>query len=85
MLLRIGVEDGEESTARMAIAEAAKGCVQMFQEMLAAWRSANGIPLPHGIESSKPLRKKSPSIGKPLNSVASSAAANAANAAAATQ
>jgi hypothetical protein len=83
MLLRIGVEDGEESTARMAIAEAAKGCVQMFQEMLAAWRSANGMPLPQGIESSKALRKKSPSIGKPLN--AANAANAAANAAAATQ
>lgn len=65
MLLRIGVEDGEESTARMAIAEAAKGCVQMFQEMRAAWRSATGAPLLRGIESSKPLRKKVPSVGKP--------------------
>jgi DNA-directed RNA polymerase subunit L len=65
MLLRIGVEDGEESTARMAVAEAAKGCVQMFQEMRAAWRSANGAPVLRGIESSKPLRKRGPSVGKP--------------------
>jgi DNA-directed RNA polymerase I and III subunit RPAC1 len=75
MLLRIGVEDGEESTARMAIAEAAKGCVQMFQEMRAAWRSANGAPLLRGIESSKPLRKRGPSVGKPLTDAATSAAA----------
>jgi DNA-directed RNA polymerase subunit L/DNA-directed RNA polymerase alpha subunit len=33
MVLRIGVEDGEESTARLAVAEAAKGCVNLFQTM----------------------------------------------------
>lgn len=65
MLLRIGVEDGEESTARMAIAEAAKGCVQMFQELRANWRNATGAPLLKGIESTKPLRKKGPTVGKP--------------------
>ena len=42
MVLRIGVEDGEESTARLALSEAAKGCVKMFQEMRSAWRSATG-------------------------------------------
>jgi len=82
MLLRIGVEDGEESTARMAIAEAAKGCVDMFQKMLAAWRSANGIPLPQGIESSKPLRKRGPSVGNATNVSSSAAVANASGAAA---
>jgi len=54
MVLRIGVQDGEESTARLAIAEAAKGCVKMFQEMRARWRSVTGAPLMTG---SKPLRK----------------------------
>jgi DNA-directed RNA polymerase subunit L/DNA-directed RNA polymerase alpha subunit len=48
MLLRIGVEDGEEATARMAIAEAAKGCVEMFQKLRTSWRAANGsVPLPN--------------------------------------
>ena len=37
MLLRIGVEDGNELTARTAIAEAAKGCKAMFQGWLNAW------------------------------------------------
>jgi DNA-directed RNA polymerase subunit L/DNA-directed RNA polymerase alpha subunit len=56
MILRIGVEDGEESTARLAVAEAAKGCVQMFREMRATWRSVNGAPLINGLEP-KPVRK----------------------------
>lgn len=37
MLLRIGVEDGNELTARAAIAAAAKGCRAMFQEWLRMW------------------------------------------------
>jgi DNA-directed RNA polymerase subunit L len=44
MVLRIGVEDGEEATARLALAEAAKGCVDMFQKLRAAWRAATGAP-----------------------------------------
>lgn len=44
MVLRIGVEDGEEATARLAFAEAAKGCVEMFQQMRNAWRSSTGAP-----------------------------------------
>jgi DNA-directed RNA polymerase subunit L/DNA-directed RNA polymerase alpha subunit len=55
MVLRIGVQDGEESTARLAVAEAAKGCVKMFQEMRIAWRSVNGAPSMMG---TKPLRKR---------------------------
>jgi DNA-directed RNA polymerase subunit L/DNA-directed RNA polymerase alpha subunit len=42
MILRIGVEDGKEETARLAFAEAAKGCVEMFQQMRNAWRSVTG-------------------------------------------
>jgi DNA-directed RNA polymerase subunit L len=37
MLLRIGVEDSNEVTARTAIAAAAKGCRAMFQEWLNLW------------------------------------------------
>jgi len=40
MILRIGVEDGEITTARKAFAEAAKGCVQLFQNLRQAWRTA---------------------------------------------
>lgn len=61
MILRIGVEDGEESTARLAVAQAAKGCVKMFQEMRVAWRSVNGAPSMRGLEQTitggKPIRK----------------------------
>ena len=57
MVLRIGVQDGEESTARQAVAAAAKGCFELFQNMRTAWRSANGAPsLAKGAES-KPVRK----------------------------
>jgi DNA-directed RNA polymerase subunit L len=44
MVLRIGVEDGEEATARLAFAEAAKGCVDMFQKLRASWRGTTGAP-----------------------------------------
>jgi len=37
MLLRIGVEDGNELTARASIAAAARGCQAMFESWLAAW------------------------------------------------
>jgi hypothetical protein len=61
MVLRIGVEDGEESTARIAVAAAANGCAKMFREMRARWRNATGAPLINGLEQavsgSKPVRK----------------------------
>jgi len=37
MLLRIGVEDGNEVTARTALALSARGCKAMFQEWLRLW------------------------------------------------
>jgi DNA-directed RNA polymerase subunit L len=42
MVLRIGVADRSEQTARLAIATAAKGCVTMFKNLRAKWREANG-------------------------------------------
>jgi DNA-directed RNA polymerase subunit L/DNA-directed RNA polymerase alpha subunit len=44
MILRIGVEDGEEATARLALATAAKGCAEMFQNLRTSWRSVTGAP-----------------------------------------
>ncbi len=38
MLLRIGVDDGNEITARTAIAVASRGCKAMFQEWLRLWQ-----------------------------------------------
>jgi DNA-directed RNA polymerase subunit L len=46
MLLRIGVEDGNELTARSAIAAAAKGCKAMFNEWLQLWVTGpKGAPI----------------------------------------
>jgi DNA-directed RNA polymerase subunit L/DNA-directed RNA polymerase alpha subunit len=61
MVLRIGVEDGQERTARLAFAQAAKGCVDMFRELRSRWRSATGEAPITRITSSataKPLRRK---------------------------
>lgn len=47
MLLRIGVEDSNELTARAALAAAAKGCKAMFQEWVRLWTgtsAATGAP-----------------------------------------
>jgi DNA-directed RNA polymerase subunit L len=41
MLLRVGVEDGMELTARAAVAAAAKGCAVMFKSWLADWAAAS--------------------------------------------
>jgi DNA-directed RNA polymerase subunit L/DNA-directed RNA polymerase alpha subunit len=62
MILRIGVEDGEEATARLALANAATGCVEMFQKLRTGWRSATGAPtLPSG-PASKPARRRGPKV-----------------------
>lgn len=42
MIIRIGVKDGQELTARKAFAEAATGCVDLFQKMKISWLSATG-------------------------------------------
>jgi DNA-directed RNA polymerase subunit L len=69
MILRIGVEDGEEATARLALAEAAKGCVEMFQKLRASWRAAIGAPaLPQVVKAAAPsalvksARRKTPRV-----------------------
>jgi len=60
MVLRIGVEDGEEATARLALAETAKGCVAMFQEMRREWRSITGAPSLTPIKSQ--VRRRTPKV-----------------------
>lgn len=62
MVLRIGVEDGEEGTARQALAEAAKGCVDMFQKLRAAWRSTIGAPTLPIANAAKTIRRKTPRV-----------------------
>ena len=41
MLIRVGVEDGLETTARAALAKAARSTGQMFREWLAFWMGAS--------------------------------------------
>jgi DNA-directed RNA polymerase subunit L len=67
MILRIGVEDGEEATARLALAEAAKGCVDMFQKLRAAWRSATGAPAVPSGPATKAVRRKAPKVAPTIN------------------
>jgi DNA-directed RNA polymerase subunit L len=57
MVLRIGVEDGEITTARKAFAEAAKGCVQLFQNLRHAWREAILGPAEEVKQVSVPAQK----------------------------
>lgn len=40
MMLRIGVEDGQEVTARAALAAAARGCAEMFRNLRVNWMTA---------------------------------------------
>lgn len=63
MVLRIGVEDDDdEGTARQAVAEAAKGCVRMFQEMRAGWKGLLGETEPNQARST--VRRKTLSNSK---------------------
>ena len=43
MLLRIGVEDSNELTARASIAAAARGCKAMFQEWVRLWTGGSAL------------------------------------------
>lgn len=67
MLLRIGVEDREETTARAAIAAAAQGCVGLFQELRRAWLVATGVRVAAPLSSSTASASASrPSVRKPI-------------------
>lgn len=61
MLLRIGVSDGEEKTARAAIALAAKGCADLFHQFRNAWRKAMGRNTIVPASTRKVIRRASPS------------------------
>ena len=65
MVLRIGVDN--ETTAKLALAAAAKGCVGLFQKMRAAWRTAIGATT-----SQTSVRRK-PRVGMTTASTASTA------------
>jgi DNA-directed RNA polymerase subunit L/DNA-directed RNA polymerase alpha subunit len=67
MVLRIGVEDGEESTARAAIAAAARGCIALFKSLRYAWLRATGAVVPEDVS----LAAAAPVSAKPASSAAS--------------
>lgn len=69
MLLRIGVDDGNEVTARTAIAMAARGCRAMFQEWLRLWQ---GGPPRATLAAAAPATSASMkrTLGKPKTAVA---------------
>lgn len=47
IILRIGVEDGKEETARKALAAASRGCALMFRQMRESWlKEIGGVPRP---------------------------------------
>jgi DNA-directed RNA polymerase subunit L/DNA-directed RNA polymerase alpha subunit len=62
IIIRIGVEDGEEATARLAFMEAAKGCVEMFQTLRSEWRTALGAPTLSRIGGANTIRRKTPKV-----------------------
>jgi DNA-directed RNA polymerase subunit L/DNA-directed RNA polymerase alpha subunit len=60
MILRVGVADGKEATARLAVAMAARGCVNMFREMRAGWEaiiSGKGTVSNAVVAATRALRK----------------------------
>uniref|UniRef100_A0A6C0DM71 DNA-directed RNA polymerase RpoA/D/Rpb3-type domain-containing protein n=1 Tax=viral metagenome TaxID=1070528 RepID=A0A6C0DM71_9ZZZZ len=72
MLLRIGVEDGNEVTARTALAMSARGCRAMFQEWLRLWtggapKAAPGTAAPGTAAAERTklkLKTKMPSVAQ---------------------
>ena len=47
IILRIGIEDGKEETARKALAAASRGCALMFRQMRESWlKETGGVPRP---------------------------------------
>jgi DNA-directed RNA polymerase subunit L/DNA-directed RNA polymerase alpha subunit len=63
MIISIGISNGNESNARKAIAMAARGCVNIFQNLQNEWRSAIGtsestlLQTTSSILTDKPKRK----------------------------
>ena len=46
MVLRIGVADGNQATARLALAKACRGCVEIFRGLRASWEGVTGTAQP---------------------------------------
>jgi len=70
VLIRIGVEDGKEHTARKAFAEACRGCEEVFRKMRGAWMTANGMAEAKAKSGTVTFRRKTPSAKPVAKSVA---------------
>ena len=42
-MLRIGTDDGQEVTARQALAASARGCAELYRSLRARWQEATGV------------------------------------------
>jgi len=62
MLLRIGVEDGKEVTARNAIVKAARALGQMFKGWGLSWASQTGTASPVTVHSGIQAKRSMPTI-----------------------
>jgi DNA-directed RNA polymerase subunit L len=60
MVLRVGVEDAKEGTARGAVAAAAKGCQDLFRNLRTEWRKLMGVQQ-GGIQVN--VRRRTPIVG----------------------
>ena len=56
MVLRIGVKDGKEATARAAVAAAARGCAGWFQQLRGEWNLSTGKPLGVSTDARRKVR-----------------------------
>lgn len=72
MILRIGVEDGNESTARAALQAAARGCAAFFVETKRLWMAATGM----GAAAAAPVipRRVAAAAARPPRALAATAA-----------
>ena len=61
MVLRVGVEDAKEGTARAAVAAAAKGCQDLFRNLRTEWRKLMGVQM-GGIQVN--VRRRTPIVGR---------------------
>ena len=57
--LTIGVADGQEASARAALAAAARGCADLFRRLRAEWQSATGRSAP-AATAAPTIKRKAP-------------------------
>jgi hypothetical protein len=76
MVLRIGVEDGQELTARAALMKAAKGCAEMFHAWREDWTRVTGAGMGTRTRASlRPTAKNAKALEDASKAVATSVAA----------